>query len=120
MEVLNLNKNGENTPIKVFKNDKGKYSIAISKKVNDKYENKYFPVEFMKDVQLENGEEIIIKHAFLTYFDWNFDDKSGTKWLIKITAFEKVKDNFEVTPHNIDKWTSGKDIKVDEDELPFF
>ena len=119
MEVLNLNKNGENTPIKVFKNDKGKYSIAISKKVNDKYENKYFPVEFMKDVQLENGTEILIKHAFLTYFDWNFDDKTGTKWLIKITAFD-LPGKSEVTPQNIDKYVAPKDIEIDDDALPFF
>lgn len=117
MNVINVDKNGKEVPVKVFKNDKGKYAITISKKVNDKYENKYFPVEFMKDVELENGTEIIIKHAFLTYFDWNFDDKSGTKWLIKITAFEKAG---EVTPQNIDKWTAGKDIKIAPDDLPFF
>lgn len=117
MNIINLNKEGKNTPVKVFKNDKGKYSIAISKKVNDKYESKYFPVEFMKDVSLENGEEILIKHAFLTYFDWEYQDQKGTKWLIKITAFDKSDD---VTPQSLDNWDSGKNIKIDNEELPFF
>lgn len=125
MNVINVDKNGNNLPIKVFKDDKGKYSIGISKKVGEEYKNKYFPVEFLKDVELENGTEIIIKHAFMTWFDWEFEDKKGTKFIIKITAFDKAseeKKTEEVTPHNInDRWEAAKKIEFNEPEdLPFY
>lgn len=90
MNIINKDKNGNDIPVRVFKNEQGKYSIGISKKDGDKYINRYFPVEFLKDVEVENGTDIIIKHAFLTWFDWEYQDKKGTKWIIKITAFEKV------------------------------
>lgn len=90
MNVLSIDRNGNDIPVRVFKNEQGKYSIGISKKDGDKYINRYFPIEFLKDVEVENGTDIIIKHAFLTWFDWEYQDKKGTKWIIKITAFEKV------------------------------
>ncbi|MBO7733005.1 MAG: hypothetical protein J6S67_10640 [Methanobrevibacter sp.] len=122
MNVLNLDKDGNNLSTRVYKDEKGKYSIAISKKVGEEYQNKYFPVEFLKGVELENKEEIIIKHAFLTWFDWEFDGKTGTKFIIKITAFDKV-DSGEVKlkPTNVDTWGSAKSIELNEsDELPFY
>ena len=122
MNVLNLDKDGNNLSTRVYKDENGKYSIAISKKVGEEYQNKYFPVEFLKGVELENKEEIIIKHAFLTWFDWEFDGKTGTKFIIKITAFDKV-DSGEVKlkPTNVDTWGSAKSIELNEsDELPFY
>ena len=58
----------------------------------------------------------------MTWFDWEFDDKKGTKFPIKITAYEEVEEKLkeEVTPQNIDKWTAGKNIEITEDELPFY
>lgn len=124
MNLINVDKNGNNLPVRVYKDDKGKYSIAISKKVGEEYKNKYFPVEFLNGVELENKTEIIIKHAFMTWFDWNFEDKSGTKFIIKITAFDKVGETKqdEVTPQNInEKWEAAKNIEFnDPDELPFY
>lgn len=129
MNVINVDKNGNNLPVRVYKDDKGKYSIAISKKVGEDssttgYANKYFPVEFLKGVELENKTEIIIKHAYMTWFDWNFEEKTGTKFLIKITAFEKVGETKqdEVTPQNInEKWEAAKNIEFNEPEdLPFY
>jgi hypothetical protein len=121
--IKNVDKNGNDLPVRVYKDEKGKYSIAISKKVGEEYVNKYYPVEFLKDVSLENKTEIIIKHAFMTWFDWNFEEKTGTKFIIKIIAFDKVEETKqdEVTPQNInEKWSAGKDITIPEEELPFF
>jgi hypothetical protein len=121
--IKNVDKNGNDLPVRVYKDEKGKYSIAISKKVGEEYVNKYYPVEFLKDVSLENKTEIIIKHAFMTWFDWNFEEKTGTKFIIKIIAFDKVGETKqdEVTPQNInEKWSAGKDITIPEEELPFF
>ena len=122
MEAKFIDKDGNNIPVKIFKDDKGKYSIAISKKVGEEYQNKYFPVEFLKGVELENKTEIIIKHAFMTWFDWEFEDKKGTKFVIKITAFEKVgEDKESVTPYNVDNKLDGaKNIEIDPEELPFY
>ena len=122
MNLINVDKNGNDIPVKVFKDEKGKYSIGISKKVGEEYKNKYFPVEFLKDVSLENGTEIIIKHAFLTWFDWTFEDKTGTKFIIKITAFERVGTETKTEqPKNEDVWGSAKSIEInDDDSLPFY
>lgn len=128
MNLINVDKNGNDLPIKVFKDEKGKYSIAISKKVGEEhsttgYANKYFPVEFLKGVELENGTEIIIKHAFMTWFDWEFEDKKGTKFVIKITAFDKTSAEQPVLrpEPKLDKISSAKDIDLnDDDSLPFY
>jgi len=125
MNVLNLDKNGNDILTRVYKDEKGKYSIAISKKVGEEhsttgYANKYFPVEFLKGVELDNGTDIIIKHAFLTWFDWEFEDKKGTKFVIKITAFDKAspeKPMLRPEP-KLDKINSAKDIEPDD--LPFY
>ena len=90
MNIINKDRDGNNIPVRIFKNEQGRYSVAVSKKDGDKYINRYFPVEFLKDVEIENGTDIIIKNAFLTWFDWSYQDSKGTKWIIKITAFEKV------------------------------
>ena len=123
MNLINVDKNGNDLPIKVFKDEKGKYTIAISKKVGEEYKNKYFPVEFLKDIELDNGTEIIIKHAFMTWFDWEYEDKKGTKFVIKITAFEKVENNQPVLRPDpkVESWGSAKSIEINnEDELPFY
>lgn len=124
MNLINVDKNGNNLPVRVYKDEKGKYSIAISKKVGEEYKNKYFPVEFLNGVELENKTEIIIKHAFMTWFDWEFEDKKGTKFVIKITAFDKVGETKqeEVTPKNInEKWEAAKNIEFnDPEDLPFY
>ncbi len=127
MNIINVDKSGNNIPVRIYKDEKGKYSIAISKKVGEEhsttgYINKYFPVEFLKDVELDNETDIIIKHAFMTWFDWTFEDKKGTKFIIKITAFEKVCTEEPILKPDpkVDKISSAKDIEPDDDSLPFY
>ena len=123
MNIINKDKNGNNVPVRVFKNEQGKYSIGISKKDGDKYINRYFPVEFLKDVEVENGTDIIIKNAFLTWFDWTYQDSKGTKWIIKITAFERYGEQQQIQTYPFAEF--GKDIDFDalneelEEQLPF-
>ena len=62
----------------------------------------------------------------MTWFDWNYKDKSGTTWLLKITAFDKVDNGKPLlrpdpkldTKDN--KISSAKEIELDDDELPFY
>lgn len=123
MNIINKDKNGNNVPVRVFKNEQGKYSIGISKKDGDKYINRYFPVEFLKDVEVENGTDIIIKNAFLTWFDWTYQDSKGTKWIIKITAFERYGEQKQIQTDPFAEF--GKNIDFDalneelEEQLPF-
>jgi len=120
MNVLNIDKNGNNISTRVYKDDKGRYTIPISKKVGEEYKNKYFPVEFLKDVELDNGTDIIIKHAFLSWFDWEYEGKTGTKFVIKITAFEKASSTEPVLKPDT-KLGSAKSIEItDDSELPFY
>lgn len=126
MNLINVDKNGNNIPARIYKDEDGKYTTAISKKVGEEYKNKYFPVEFLKGVELENGTDIIIKHAFMTWFDWEFEGKTGTKFIMKITAFEKVDNGKPVLrpdpklDNKDTKISSAKDIEIEPDDLPFY
>ena len=138
MNIINKDRDGNNVPIRVFKSEEGKYSIGISKKDGEKYINRYFPVEFLKDVEVENGTDIIIKNAFLTWFDWSYQDSKGTKWIIKITAFERVgtQQTNAINDYNFVKKEIeepkkepklqdkafedfGQEIEIDDSDLPF-
>lgn len=77
--------------IMIFKDEKEKYSTTISKKnQNGEYENAYFPIQFNKDVELENRTLIKIKNAWLSFYNWEYEDKKGTKFFIKCSDFEVV------------------------------
>ena len=124
MNIINKDRDGNNVPIRVFKSEEGKYSIGISKKDGDKYINRYFPVEFLKDVEVENGTDIIIKNAFLTWFDWSYQDSKGTKWIIKITAFERVGTQQAIEPPKKEPKLKddpfkefGMEVEIDDSEL---
>lgn len=126
MNIINKDRDGNNIPVRIFKNEQGRYSVAVSKKDGDKYINRYFPVEFLKDVEIENSTDIIIKNAFLTWFDWSYQDSKGTKFIIKITAFERVGTQQTIEepkkepklPNDIFEDFGGK-IEINDSDLPF-
>ena len=85
--------------VMVFKFD-DKYVVGISKKnQNGEYEKAYFPIQFNKDVELDNMTLIKIKNAWLSFYNWTYEDKKGTKFFIRCTDFDKVEK----------EKTSGKD-----------
>lgn len=91
MQVINV-KDNVNQPIMIFKNvfDNGvSYSTTIShKNVNDEYENAFINVRFKKDVDLDNKCKIIIKNAWLDFYQ----NKNGKDVpYIFICDFEEVK-----------------------------
>ena len=67
--MLKSNFSGE---VMVFANERDgrkSYSIGISKKLQDgSYENGFLPVQFKKDVSLENKTKIGIKKAWLSFY----------------------------------------------------
>jgi len=62
--------------------DRTAYSIGISKKKEDgSYEKTYFPVQFKKDVVLENMTKIDIKNGWFGFYASKDDPKKKTVYL---------------------------------------
>ena len=95
----------EGTEVNIFKNDKGYYSIGLSKKDrNNQVYYGYFPCQFKKDVSVENKTRIKIKNAFMSFYIK--DDK--TMPYIMIIDYSIVdKDYLQIKE------------KMEEDGLPF-
>lgn len=109
--------------VMVFRRDK-KYTVGIGKKNPDgSYENAYFPIQFNKDVELENKTLIKIKTAWLSFYKWENDSGKGTVFYIKCSDFDiveepKVESNpYEEFGNSIDLDDVGEQITIDTDEL---
>lgn len=108
-----------NRPVMVFKKN-NKYSIGVSKKNKDgSYENAYIKIEFNKGVELEDKTLIDIKKSWLSFYNWEYEDKKGTTFLVRCSDFEKVDndlyDNLSInTESNIDE-----QFGISESDLPF-
>ena len=110
-------------PVMVFKKD-NKYSIGISKKKQDgSYENSYIKIEFNKDIKLENRTMITIKNAWLSFYNWEYQGKKGTTWVIRCSEFdlaEEKKDVFEQFGESIKTESEiGEQIEITDDDLPW-
>lgn len=111
-------------PVMVFKKD-NKYTIGISKKKKDNtYEKAYIKIEFGKDIELEDRTLITIKNAWLDFYNWEYQGKKGTTWVIKCSEFEKQqneeKDPFEEFGNSISTESQiGEQIEIMPDDLPF-
>lgn len=107
----------------IFRNERdGKisYSIGISKKKEDgTYEKGYIPIKFRKDVSLETQTKIRIKNAWLDFFKI---DKKTIPYIF-INEFEKVEQQEQekvVEQKPIDNWEAGKNVEINDDDLPFY
>lgn len=55
--------------LNIFKNDKGYYSIGLSRKDrNNQVFYGYFPCQFRKDVNVANNTRIKVKNAFMSFY----------------------------------------------------
>lgn len=99
----------ENEEVIIFKNDKGYYSIGLSRKDrNGEYFYGYFPCQFKKDVDVANKSRICIRNAFMSFY--LKDDK--TMPYIMVTDFDilEKKENYAQLKG---------DVEIDGKELPF-
>ncbi len=106
----------------VFRNEKnGKvfYAIGVSKKRQDgSYENAFIPVQFKKNVNLENQTNIYIKEAWLSFYKTK-DNKSV--FYIFINDYETV----EQVAHKEYEYSSittneiPEEMTITDDDLPF-
>lgn len=114
MNIKNVNKNGENIPVMVFKNDKNDrviYNIGLSRKVTkdneETWQNGYILAQFNKDVDIENKTKIILKNAILDFY---INKDNQTVHFIRVFEYEIVSE----------KKDDGKYIEISDDEvLPF-
>lgn len=92
MKIISTNKEGTNLPVMIFRNafDSGiSYSTTIShKNVDGEYENAFINVRFKKNVDVENKQQILIKDAWLDFYQ----SKDGKNvFYIFVNNFDKVK-----------------------------
>lgn len=91
----------------IFKNDKGYYSIGLSRKDrNNQVFYGYFPCQFKKDVNVENKTRIKLKNAFISFYLKDNETK----------AYVMILDFQEVEKHENYAQLKGD---VEESNLPF-
>ena len=91
----------------IFKNDKGYYSIGLSRKDrNNQVFYGYFPCQFKKDVNVENKTRIKLKNAFISFYLKDNETKS----------YVMILDFAEAEKHENYAQLKGD---VEEKELPF-
>lgn len=106
--------------VMIFKKE-DKYSVGISKKnQNGEYEKAYFPIQFNRDVELENQTLIKIKNAWLSFYKWEYEDKKGTKFFIKCSDFDVVEKK-ETNPFADFGATTEvqSQFEITDEDLPF-
>lgn len=108
--------------VMIFKSDSGKYTVGLNnKKMDGTYDSSYFPIQFNKGVELENKTKILLKTAWLSFYNWVYQDKKGTKFFIKCSDFEIVEDednNKSTTKTESDPYAEyGETINIDNDFL---
>ena len=93
--------------ITILKNDKGYYSICMSRKDrNGEVYFGYFPCQFKSGVNVENKARIKVKNAFLSFY--LKDDKTMPYMMIlDFSIVEKDKNYLEIKN------------KMEDDGLPF-
>lgn len=117
----------DNRPVMIFKDEKGKYTVGLSKKKlnSEEYEKAYLKIEFNKGVEFENQTKILIKNAWLDFYKWENESGKGTTWKIKCSDFDVVSEKVDV-PNPVTKVDPmaafkefGESVQVSEEDLPF-
>ena len=86
----------ENEEVIIFKNDKGYYSIGLSRKDrNGEYFYGYFPCQFKKDVNVANKTRIKLKNAFISFYLKDNETKSYLM-ILDYSIVEKDKDYLQM------------------------
>ena len=97
----------ENEEVMIFKNEKGFYTIGMSRKDrNGQYFNGYFPCQFKKSENVENKTKIKLKNAFISFY---LKDE-------KTMPYVMILDYSVVEEENLAKL---KGEEIDERNLPF-
>lgn len=103
--------------IRLFKNDKGFYSIGISRKMEDgKYKSKYMNATIKGKPDIPNQTDIIVKNGFLSWDEYTKKGETEPTTVWKFIILDYELKNASVNVDDID--TTGFEITAEED-LPF-
>ncbi len=113
MNIRNVNKDGNDVPVMVFRNDKDNktiYNIGLSRKVvkdnKDEWQNGYILAQFNKDINLENKSKVILKNAILDFY---INKDNITVPFIRVFDYEIAGNANE----------NSKYIQIPDGDLPF-
>lgn len=125
MQILNnKDRNGNEIPVMVFRNDvkmpngavRTLYKLGLSRKdLEGNYINGYVPVQFDKEIELENRTKIIIKEASLDFY---IKDKI-TNLYVRVWKFDKVDNNVQNTQKQTEEDSYIELTDEQLAELPF-
>lgn len=101
---------------------KTKYTVGLHRKLeNGEYESGFFPIQFNKGVSVEDKSKIIIKKAWLSFYNWEMQGKKGTTFFIKCSEFDKVEQEEEPKTEktDIDKVYQdfGSNVELTDEDL---
>ena len=110
--------------VKVHRSDRFKfpsYYIKISRQVDGKWVNHFQDIRFRKGVEIEDGDEIIIKDAFPTIDVWKKDGavKSKEVWQILDFKFRSETEPRQVPLADVPAEEMPDNFAAAEDEVPF-
>ncbi len=99
------------TDVTVYRKDwdtRATYSVQLGKKVDDKWDNTFIPIQFKRGVELANKTKIDINSAWLTFYR-SKDQKKDTLYIFcnDFTANEIPKE----VPSGFDE--------IDDSSIPF-
>lgn len=106
-------------PVKVWRSEKNgfvSYAIGVSKKEGDNWINGYQPVRFLKGIDVPNGAEITISHAFPILTSWVKDGKQYTRVVWQIMEFKGPRSSVQQDDGYADFPESFSQVT---DEIPF-
>ena len=94
------------------------YKVRLSKKKQDgNFENGYIDIQFKKDADIKNKEQIYIKNGFLTFYKTK-EDK--TIPYIMVLDFTRVSEEIKKEEKATDPFVEfAKEVEDEEFELPF-
>jgi len=116
-------------PVIIFRKDYDngtRYSAGLSKKNKDgSYTRGYMPIQFKKDVELNNQDKIFIKNAFLTFYINK--DKKTVPYIMCLeyeeAKFDKIeekpKTDAEIVQDAMNTPDEEIDFNITDDDLPF-
>lgn len=109
-------------PVKVFRSEKNgfvNYWISIGKKEGDGWVNKSQPISFLRGIDVPNGAEITIIHAFPTLDTWVKDNQQMARHVWKIMEFEGPRREQKVDNYDTSEAELPEAFSQADDDVPF-
>lgn len=114
-------------PIQIYRfedNGKVRYTFGVGKKKIDsnEYDNTYYPIQFKQGVSIADKSKIIVKKAWLSFYNWEYQGKKGNTFYVMCSEFdlvdEEVKEVKKVSDPFADAFSQfGDTVSLENDFL---